>query len=135
MNYNANDRKQIRDAKRMARLDDRARQATISSIMSTSTGRQYVYNLLSRCHMFGTSFSTNALSMAFAEGERNIGLALVADIMPICSEQYITMIRESNDRHLAADSRTAGNESTSDDPDSPNFYGEPDADRIEADRG
>lgn len=111
MSYNANDRKQIREAKRTARQDDRARQATIASIMSTNLGRQYVYNLLSRCHMFGTSFSTNALSMAFAEGERNIGLALVADIMPICSDQYITMIREANDRSIAADTRTSAHES------------------------
>ncbi len=107
MSYNANDRKQIREAKKASRLDDRARQATISSLMSTNLGRQYVYNLLSRCHVFSSSFNTNALAMAFAEGERNVGLAIVADIMPICADQYTIMTREAHDRSIAADARTS----------------------------
>lgn len=115
MSYNANNKRQIREAKKMARQDHLAKLATVNQLMSTNQGRQYVYNLLCICHVFSPSFNTNALSMAFAEGERNVGLILMADIMAICPDQYINLQREANDRHLAADARTSANDTASGD--------------------
>lgn len=114
MTYNASDRKQIREAKRMQRLSERARQATMSALMSNNLGRQYIYELLCRCHMFSPSFNTNALTMAFAEGERNVGLTLLSDIMAVCPDQYINLQREANDRSIAADARSSASESDAD---------------------
>jgi hypothetical protein len=43
--------------------------------------------------------------MAFAEGERNISLRLLADINRVCPDQYVMMLRERHARELANASR------------------------------
>jgi hypothetical protein len=43
--------------------------------------------------------------MAFAEGERNISLRLLADINRVCPDQYVMMLRERHARELANTSR------------------------------
>jgi len=71
--------------------------------MSTIAGRQFMLAKLEACHIFSTSFSIDALQMAFNEGERNRGLDLLNDIMRHCPDQYVLMMRENNERHLATD--------------------------------
>jgi hypothetical protein len=43
--------------------------------------------------------------MAFAEGERNVSLKLLADINRVCPDQYVLMLRERHARDLANASR------------------------------
>jgi hypothetical protein len=45
--------------------------------------------------VFQTTFSIEALSMAFQEGERNIGLELLADLMAASPDMFIAMLREA----------------------------------------
>jgi hypothetical protein len=47
--------------------------------------------------MFTTSYSSNPIRMAFLEGERNIGLRLVADIMSHCPRRYAEMMQEASE--------------------------------------
>jgi hypothetical protein len=42
-----------------------------------------------------SSFSTNALTMAFSEGQRNEGLRLLAQITTHAPERYAEMLKES----------------------------------------
>jgi hypothetical protein len=74
-------------------------------------------DLLEQCHVFQTSFSTNALSMAAAEGERNIGLILLGEIMAACPAEYVRMMEERNARSSAADLADYRADNDSDDPD------------------
>lgn len=107
--YNASDTKAIRLAKRQARLAEAERREVILHLMSSPGGRNYIYDFLTRCHVFATSFAENSLTMAFAEGERNVGLQVLGDIMAFAPDQYIQMMREANDRHIAADRGHGGN--------------------------
>jgi hypothetical protein len=61
--------------------------------------------LLETCHIFSTSFSDVDLRMAFMEGQREIGLRLLMDIMGACPDHYIQMMRESNERQSVHDAR------------------------------
>jgi hypothetical protein len=70
-------------------------------------------DLLERTHCFGSSFGTNALAMAFAEGERNVGLQLLNDIMSVAPDQYVLMMREKNGREHA-DARTLNGSGSAD---------------------
>ena len=86
------------DVKRIAkdaRQADLVRQEIIRGIMSLPQGRGWMYGLLERCHVFQTTFTGKSLSMAFQEGERNIGLELIQDVMAACPDQYVAMIREA----------------------------------------
>ena len=103
----AADRKSIRAQEKRSAYIDRARGDFVRVMMSTIEGRLYVHEHLSTCHIFATTFNLNALQSAFAEGQRNIGLQLLNDVMRFCPEQYLPMMREANVRH-DSDNRTSG---------------------------
>ncbi len=106
MTYDASDRKSIRKAEKAARQSDRTRQEVITNLMSTTQGREWLWGLLESCHIFAQTFTSDPLATAFAEGRRNIGLAILGDIMFACPDQYITAAREANVRHNSDDQLT-----------------------------
>jgi hypothetical protein len=101
---NAADRKSIRRKEKAAHLADVQRREVIANVMSTTYGRQWIWELLSNAHIFVTTFTGEPHSSAFQEGQRAMGLALLADIMIHCPDQYIQAQRESNERYIAANS-------------------------------
>lgn len=66
-------------------------------LMSSKRGRRIVWRQLEAAGVFRSSFNTNAMAMAFAEGNRNIGLRLLGQIHSVCPEHYTTMMKESNE--------------------------------------
>lgn len=64
-------------------------------LMSSKRGRRIVWRLLERAGVFRLSFNTNAMSMAFAEGNRNAGLALLDQVHVACPDQYPVMLAEN----------------------------------------
>ena len=124
MSYNAANRKDVRRLEKQAKLDERARLDTTRSLMASAAGRQWVYESLRDCHVFASSFSLNAQEVAFKEGERNVGLRLLNDIMNASPDEYITMMREANVRDSLSEQRGStdghggdpGFESASDEP-------------------
>ena len=66
-------------------------------LMSGKRGRRVVQRQLERAGVWRSSFNTNALQMAFNEGTRNEGLALVAKLMSYCPEYYAQMITENRE--------------------------------------
>ena len=121
---NAASRKEIRRKEKEARQAERDRGVVILETMSTKNGRGYVWDQLAAAHVFATSYSPDALQMAFAEGERNFGLRLLNDIIEWCPEQFIQMMREQNERRI---SPGHGNDADpGDDPNVESFPDEPD---------
>ena len=105
MTYNAANRKDVRRAEKQARIDFHARLEMTRTLMSTTTGRQWMYELLNDCHVFISSFNPSAPDMAFAEGKRLIGLRLFNEVTEAAPDQYVMMMREANVRHSTADAR------------------------------
>lgn len=64
-------------------------------LMSNKRGRRFVFRVLERAGVWRLSFNTNALSMAFNEGQRNEGLRLMANITAHCPDRYTEMLEES----------------------------------------
>ena len=96
--YNAADRKAVRRRIKEARQALAERQIVVLNLMSSPAGRSYMHERLVRCHIFSSSFNASSLGMAFAEGERNVGLQDLNDVMAFAPDQYIQMMREANDR-------------------------------------
>lgn len=79
-------------------------------VLSTKQGRRFMWRLLSEAGVYRLSFNTNAATMAFNEGARNIGLGLVTSITEACPDLYAQMRAEQKDDkerhdHRIADSR------------------------------
>ena len=98
MALNAADRKSIRAAEKAAKIVDANNQAVVVAIMSTESGRRYIWDKLTLANIFSTTFSTDSMQMAFNEGNRNQGLLLLNDIIEWCPEEFIQAMREANGR-------------------------------------
>lgn len=84
-------------AERQVEADD------IRRLMSSKWGRRFVWRLLDAAGVFKLSFNTNAMTMAFNEGNRNYGNRLLADITSLCPERYMEMLKEQKaDEHRNA---------------------------------
>jgi hypothetical protein len=99
--YNAGERKDVRKAEKASRLADNLRGAFVRNVMDSIEGRRWVWDLLSRCHLFQTPMTDSDRWTAFACGEMNVGQQIVADIMTYCPDSYIRMQREANERRIA----------------------------------
>jgi hypothetical protein len=64
-------------------------------LMSSKRGRRVVWRLLDRAGIFRSSFSTNAMAMAFTEGQKNEGIRLLGQIHTLCPELYPVMTKEA----------------------------------------
>ena len=66
-------------------------------LMSNKRGRRIVHGILERAGVWRLSFHTNALQMAFNEGTRNEGLALLAKLTEHCPDMHALMLKEHKD--------------------------------------
>lgn len=82
------------EAQQRYKLAEKAEAEDIKWQMGNKRGRRIVYRLLERAGIWRSSFNTNALQMAFNEGGRNEGLALLAKLMAYCPELYAVMLKE-----------------------------------------
>ena len=65
-------------------------------LMGSKRGRRIIWRLLDQAGVFRLSFNTNAMSMAFAEGNRNFGNRTLSLIHTHCSELYPQMVKENS---------------------------------------
>jgi hypothetical protein len=77
-----------------AKLKARIEIEDLKRVMGNKPGRRFVYGLLERAGVWRLSFHTNALQMAFNEGNRNEGLALLAKMMAHCPDLHAQMLKE-----------------------------------------
>ncbi len=87
--------KDVRD-----KLDRETEEGDIRWLMGSKRGRRIVWRLLEQSGVFRLSFNTNAMQMAFAEGNRNFGNRTLALIHSLTPELYPVMVKENtHDRH------------------------------------
>ena len=82
-----------------ARASKDTEEADFKWLMGSKRGRRIVWRLLDRAGIFRTSFNTNSMAMAFAEGQKNEGLKTIAQIHSLCPELYAVMTREALNDH------------------------------------
>jgi hypothetical protein len=110
---------------KQAKLEEQQRREVVTGIMSVAPGRRWMCDLLEHCHCFATSYSDVSNRMAFMEGQREVGIRLLDDIMRACPDEYIAMMGERNARQSAIDARLSrkdgnGNDQGSGSDDDPN---------------
>ena len=97
--YDAGDPDHVqREKRRLGRLAKARKDFIAQSLMGTRAGRAYIWELLTFCHVFRTSIvAGDPYATHVQEGERNVGLKLLADINRDAPEAYRTMVEEAND--------------------------------------
>lgn len=74
------------------------RERRLKEIMSTRDGRAWMWDHLSACGVFRSSYVSNSLDMSYNEGMRNVGLRLLADLHDHTFEAYQKMEAEARER-------------------------------------
>jgi len=81
-------------------------ESDIKWLMGSKRGRRIVWRLLEQSGVFRLSFNTNAMSMAFAEGNRNFGNRTLSMIHSVCPELYPTLVKEQTNDRIDDDRRS-----------------------------
>lgn len=69
----------------------------IKWLMAHKAGRRFMWRVLEKAGVYRSSFNNSGSITAFNEGQRNIGLMLVAEIQDVTPDQYLAMIKERNE--------------------------------------
>jgi hypothetical protein len=91
------------DLELQARLARETEESDVKWLMGSKRGRRIIWRFLDRAGVFRLSFNTNAMQMAFAEGNRNEGLRMLAQIHALCPELYPVMVKEQTNERQHAD--------------------------------
>lgn len=67
----------------------------VGRLMADPAGRRWIRHLLTMCHIWHTSMERNAMSMAFLEGERSIGLFVNGELIEANQDMYLQMLKEN----------------------------------------
>lgn len=96
MAHNAADAGSVREMERKDRDRTRIQREEMKALLENGAFRKFVWRYLGSCGVFRSSFSTDAMEMARAEGQRNVGLKLLAEINEAHPESYLVMQKESS---------------------------------------
>ncbi len=88
----------VEKKKRRVKLNGNGANSAIRGIMGMPEGRAFFWWLLEECHVHGNSFHQNGLTMAFNEGERNIGLKIEARLAEVCPDDFARMMTEAREK-------------------------------------
>ena len=93
--FNASDEKSV---KSQTQKDKNIRDTELEDwrlLLSKQWGRRLVWRILDQTGLYRTSFTGNSTTF-FNEGQRNIGLWLVDEVLSADADQYLSMIKENN---------------------------------------
>jgi hypothetical protein len=91
------------DKKLREKLTRENEEVDLKWLMSSKRGRRIIWRLLDQAGVFRLSFNTNAMSMAFAEGNRNFGNRALSLIHTHCPELYPQMVKENTNDNRNTD--------------------------------
>lgn len=95
--YNAADPNQVGQRDRAVRRRMRQSDQDLRWLMEQPQGRRWVWWMLERCGVYRCTFNPatpNALTLAFSEGGRNVGLGLLHEVQRLAPEHTAMMIAE-----------------------------------------
>ena len=95
--FNASDEKIVKSAKQKDKNIRDTELEDLRLLISKQWGRRLVWRILEQTGMYRTSFTGNSTTF-FNEGQRNIGLWLVDEVLSADADMYLSMIKENNNK-------------------------------------
>ena len=100
-------RDELKKLLRTEELDD------IKTVASTAAGRRLLARVFHQANIFTVLPPENPLVMAFNEGQRNVGLMAMNDLLEACPEKLLTIrkaIEERRERYGKVEARSEDEE-------------------------
>jgi hypothetical protein len=106
--FNAGEQHGVETRRKRVGQARRDRDAALGALLEHRAGRSLIWTLLTRCHVMHTSMVAGDAHMtSFREGERNIGLGLLADVMRVEPKAFAAMQAEATEDAAALNNRPA----------------------------
>lgn len=97
--YDASDPKQVNEQRKRAGRKRKRQLELIAALMDIAEGREWVYEKLVECHVYAPTFTPgDPHQTSFFEGERRVGLGILADVMAAAEDKFLLMCREAKNR-------------------------------------
>ncbi len=93
--YDASNPKHVAKALKGKKNRERRKRDVLANLLKSADGRLWMYDLLSDCGVYLSSFSSDPLLMAFKEGRRDVGNKLVTQVHAAGSELFVLMCEEN----------------------------------------
>lgn len=94
--FDASDPKQVQDKRTKAGRERKEQYAALRKLLATPAGRTWLWRLLEASHIYATSFvQGDAHATSFQEGERNLGLRILSDVLAADPQAFLTMSKEN----------------------------------------
>jgi hypothetical protein len=94
---NAADESEVNKAREKEKFGRDAELADMQHVLNSIQGRRLLWRYLETCGIYKSSF-TGSSETFYLEGQRNIGLKLLADITEASPESYMLMMKEQKQR-------------------------------------
>lgn len=94
--FDTSDEEEVARRNRTLARREKDHREVVAALMATPQGRAWVWDFLAGAHVYQTSFHTDSNSMAFREGERNVALMVLAQIMAAAPKAYLLMFAENS---------------------------------------
>lgn len=109
MHDDVDQRREAKRASLAAKKEKAERDAAVSLLLTSPQGRRYLYWILEVSGAVGVNpFSSDSLVTAFRCGEQNIGQQVMAHIIDVSPEGFMTMLIErENERKLQVEKETS----------------------------
>jgi hypothetical protein len=85
--------RQREDVEQARKLERDQEKSDFAWLMSDKRGRRFMWRMLDVTGVYRTSFTGNSTTF-FNEGQRNVGLKLIANIHEFAPDSYPTMLEE-----------------------------------------
>lgn len=93
------------DAAVKAQLDAEAERDELLWLMDNAKGRRFIWRRLSEAGIYRVTFTGDALTSAFNEGQRNAGIRLMNLILQHCPERLSQMQKEARTNERRKESK------------------------------
>jgi len=94
---NVGDEVSVKKRKTKTKLRQERNEEELRQLLSHRMGRNFIWNVLSQCGVYRSSFNGDHTSTIFNEGKRSIGLWIMEQIMAADDSAYLRMQREAKD--------------------------------------
>lgn len=92
--FDAGDAESVGRKKADANARALRKREALRRLLSDPAGREWVWDLLADCYIFGTTYTGNAETY-FREGKRNVGLQVLDEMHKAAPDSFANMMKEN----------------------------------------
>ena len=93
--YNPSSKEDVKQAQQRDKLRRETELDDLKKIISNNSGRRAIWRILEQAGLYRTSFTGNSTTF-FNEGQRNMGLWLLNEVVSADKQHYLSMIEEND---------------------------------------